>query len=75
MPGRGGDGFTAEDQQLRISDCELRIEFEEGVCGGKLSPNPQFEIRNPQFLSHRLKNEPALVKARSCLLLALNPNS
>jgi hypothetical protein len=36
-------------QQFRIADCELRIEFEEGLCGGELSTNPQFEIRNPQF--------------------------
>jgi hypothetical protein len=38
---RGGD------QQFRIADYELN--FEEGLCGGELSTNPQFEIRNPQF--------------------------
>jgi hypothetical protein len=39
---RGGD------QQFRISDCESRIEFEEGL-DGELNANPLFEFRNPQF--------------------------
>jgi hypothetical protein len=34
---------------LRIAECGLGIEFEEGIFGGELSTNPQFEIRNPQF--------------------------
>jgi hypothetical protein len=33
---------------FRISDCESRIEFEEGL-DGELNANPQFEFRNPQF--------------------------
>jgi hypothetical protein len=40
--GHGGDGFTTEAQQLRIADCELRIEFEEGFETGELNRNPQF---------------------------------
>jgi hypothetical protein len=38
-----------QQKQFRISDCELRIEFEEAFSDGALSTNPLFEIRNPQF--------------------------